>query len=79
MRRSKLLLVMLTLAAAGCDNPDPDPPDQDAGHDAGHDAPDPFDAGGVTESFTVDHIGAFKTVTIADTTELLRLPLRGKR
>ena len=32
----------------------------------------------VTDPFTVDHIAAFKTVTIADTTELLRLPLEGR-
>ena len=33
----------------------------------------------VTESFTVDHIAAFRTVTIEEKTELLRLRLEGQQ
>lgn len=32
----------------------------------------------VTEPFTLDHIAAYKTMSIVDTKELLRLPLEGK-
>ena len=32
----------------------------------------------VTEPFTIDHIAAFKTVSIVDSKEMLRLPLEGK-
>jgi len=64
MRRS--LLLGLSLLALGCDNTDPGPEDDAGGGvDAGHDAPDPFDAGGTVESFTV----TFGPVTVAPAEE----------